>query len=237
MKFTREDVISKIKDGFDFKGVALRGLDLSRADLKNGKFQGVNFRYTDLREADLSNADMRTANLRHVVLIKANLSGADLSMADLTHADLRGASLVNTKLKDAKLDGAKGISEKVFFTQSLIDSLVQNNKMTITGDVITILTKKNASFNIVPALRFVKIEAGDDSLDVLGKVKTEKEVKELKVEIMRNSAVYGDTVYIVEPGYIGIPIFTETALEQEAKPEQDKKASMQMLAEFILKNI
>lgn len=237
MAFSREDIIRKVKESFDFTGMNIRGLDLSGADLSNGKFQKVNFRYTDLKEANLQDADLRGAILRHVVLIKANLSGADLSKADLTHADLRGANLVNTKLKDAKVDGAKGISEKVFFTQVMIDSLAQNNKLSINGNVITILTKKKASFNIVPAYRFVKLESGDESLSLIGKVKSEKEMKELKIEIMSNSAIYGETVYTIEPGFIGIPLEKEEDVEKKAEEsEKGKKDSLQMLAEFILKN-
>lgn len=237
MAFTREEVIKKVKEGFDFTGMDIKGLDLSGADLSNGKFQKVNFRYTDLREANLQNADLKGAILRHVVLIKANLSGADLSKADLTHADLRGANLVNAKLKGARVDGAKGISEKVFFTQVMIDSLAENNKLSINGDVITILTKKKASFNIVPAYRFVKLESGVDSLNLIGKVKSEKEMKELKIEIMSNSAICGETVYTIEPGFIGIPLEKEDEVGKKAeKPEKGKQDSLQMLAEFILKN-
>lgn len=237
MAWTRDEIIKKVKEGFDFTGMDIKGLDLSAADLRNGKFRKVNFRYTDLKGANLENADLREAILRHVVLIKANLSGADLTKADLTHADLRGANLLNAKLKDAKVDGAKGISEKVFFTQVMIDSLVQNNKISINGNVITILTRKKASFNIVPAYRFLKLESGDDSLNLIGKVKTEKELKELKIEIMSNSAICGETVYTIEPGFIGIPLEKESEVEKKSEePAKEKKDSLQMLAEFILKN-
>lgn len=237
MALTREEVIQKVKEGFDFTGMAIKGLDLSKADLSGGKFCRVNFRYTDLREANLQNADLREAILRHVVLVKANLTGADLTRADLTHADLRGAILVNARLKDAKVDGARGISEKVFFTQTMIDSLAENNKISINGNVITILTKKKASFNIVPAYRFLKIESGEDKLHLVGKVKTEKEMNELKIEVMSNSAIYGDSVYTIEPGFIGIPLTEkEEGEKKESVPEKEKKDSLQMLAEFILKN-
>ncbi len=236
MAWTREDIIKKVKEGFDFTGMDIKGLDLSGADLSNGKFERVNFRYTDLREANLQNANLRGAILRHVVLVKANLSGADLSKADLTHADLRGANLLNAKLKDAKVDGARGISEKVFFTQAMIDSLAQNNKLSINGNVITILTKKKASFNIVPAYRFIKLESGEDSLNLLGKVKTEKEMKELKIEIMSNSAICGENVYTIEPGFIGIPLEKGAGPEKAQESEKQRKDSLQMLAEFILKN-
>lgn len=237
MKFTREEIIQKVKEGFDFTGMDIKGLDLTGADLKGGKFQKVNFRYTVLKEANLEKADLREAILRHVVLVKANLSGADLSKADLTHADLRGANLVGARLKDAKVDGAKGISEKVFFTQAMIDSLAENNKLSIDGDVITILTKKKASFNIVPAYRFIKVESGEDKNKLLGKVKSEKELKELNIEVMSTSAICGETVYTVESGFIGIPVSEEMADKASSqKQEKEKKDSLQMLAEFILKN-
>ncbi|UCD85537.1 MAG: pentapeptide repeat-containing protein [Deltaproteobacteria bacterium] len=224
------------------EGANLKGIDLRGAELKGGNFKDANFRYTDLREANLEGADLRGAKLRHVVLIGSNLSNADLREADLTHADLRGANLAEAKLEHAMVKGAKGISSKVFFTQKTLDSLNEKNKISLDGDTLTIMTEEQPTFNIVPAYRFLRVEEGqDDSLKILGKVKTEDEAKELSIDIYRDSAIYKETVYIVEPGFIGIPKMDDTQPQNgTAKGPATKapsKTDDELLAEFLLKNM
>ncbi len=245
-KPTREEIIDKVKKGISLEGANLKGIDLRGAELKEGNFKDANFRYTDLREADLQGADLRGAKLRHVVLIGSNLSNADLRGADLTHADLRGANLAQARLENAKVKGAKGISEKVFFTQKTLDSLNEKNKISLEGDLLTILTEEKPSFTIVPAYRFLRVESGvEDKLQILGKVKTEEEAKQMDIDIYRDSAIYQETVYVVEPGFIGLPKIEEAPLAPSApsdpSPKEPKKtptkSDEELLAEFLLKNM
>lgn len=66
---------------FSHDGDSFRGLDISKAVLKE-----ANMIQMDLREANLSHADLSNADLR-----MANLTGANLSHANLVDADLSGA--------------------------------------------------------------------------------------------------------------------------------------------------
>ena len=68
---------------------------------KNGKcadLRGVNLSKKDLRWADLRWADLRWADLRWANLRWANLKGADLRDTDLRGVDLRGADLREANL-------------------------------------------------------------------------------------------------------------------------------------------
>ncbi len=236
-KLTREEIIDKVKKGISLEGANLKGIDLQGAGLKGGSFKDANFRYTDLREANLQGADLRGAKLRHVVLVGSNLSNADLRGADLTHADLRGANLAQARLENAQVKGAKGISEKVFFTQKTLDSLNEKNKISLEDDLLTIMTKEKPCFAIIPAYRFLRVESGgEDPLQILGKVKTEEEAKQMDIDIYRDSAIFKETVYVVEPGFIGVPKIEEAPPPKE--PEKaPPKSEEELLAEFLLKNM
>jgi len=249
-KITREILVESVKKKIGFESADLRGLDLKGADLRGGVFRGANFRYTDLREANLEGSDLRRANLRHVVLTSSNLARADLREADLTHADLRSANLTGTKLEGAKIGGAHGVSQKVFFTQKMLDSLNDQRKIELSGNVLTILTGEKPSFNLEVAYRFIIVEGGgQDAHGLLGKVKTEKDLSSIKAEVYRDSALIGDVAYRVEPGFIGIPVKVQAAPApappppppppQPAKAEEPpaKKSDEELLAEFFLKNL
>jgi uncharacterized protein YjbI with pentapeptide repeats len=234
-KYTREEVIKGVKEGRSFENDDLRGINLKGADLSGGKFKGANFRYTDLREAILRNADLRGANLRHVVLAGADLTNADLSNADLTHADLRGAVLVGTKLSGAKIDGAKGISNKVFFPEKTIERLAETGALELEGEILKVSGKDGIKkYEVERAYRFVGVEGGNDSLKLIGKVKTKSEILKMNAEIYQDNILISDVVYKAEPGFLGTPVGEG---EKEAKEEkaQPLPEDIKLLSDLILK--
>jgi hypothetical protein len=234
-KLTREYVENGVKKGLSFEGANLKGFDLKGLDLSSGIFKNANFRYADLSNTNLSNADLSGASLRHAVLVNTNLSGADLSNADLTHADIRGAIMIGAKLNNTLIRGAKGLSEKVFFTQKTLDELNSQGKLLLEGETITILTKTKPTFNLQQAVRFISIETGNDTEKLVGKVKTLVELKELNAEIFPDSVVIKDNVYRVESGFIGLPVKQE--INDKEREELQAKKDQELLAEFFLKHV
>ena len=229
-KLTRESVIETVKKGESLEGADLRGLNLSRADLTGGNFTGANFRYVNLEGAILKGAILKGAGLRHAVLRGANLSSADFTGADMKNADLRGAIVANTVLDREGCKEAVGVSEKVFFTQTMLDALNEGSKIEVNGNFIKILTGDNPEFSVTPAYRFLKLETeGRDEKCILGKVVTEAEGKELGFEIYRDSAIFGEAVYKVEPGFVGVPM-RGTREEDAKKPEAEKKVTAEKIA-------
>ncbi|HSV14136.1 MAG TPA: pentapeptide repeat-containing protein [Tepidisphaeraceae bacterium] len=91
--------------GVDVSKAALPGVRLDRADLHRGNFQEADMRDARLHGANLEFADLYNANLRSADLRGANLRDADLRLADLANANLAGADLSNAKLADADLTG------------------------------------------------------------------------------------------------------------------------------------
>ena len=98
----------------DLRGVNLSKEDLRGVDLRGANLTGVTLRETDLRDAnltgaELSRADLRWANLRYAHLRCADLRGANLRCADLRGVDLRGATLRMADLGETDLREASFI--------------------------------------------------------------------------------------------------------------------------------
>ena len=244
-KLSREEVLDKVQRGEDLSGFDLRGLDLQKAELSGANLKGAHLRYANLSGSNLSKADLREANLRHALMLGVNLSEADLREADLTHADLSGSNLVNTKISEAKMEGSKGISNKVFFTQKVLDSLNDEDKIKIDGNRLAITGPDGLerAYEVVPAFRFLRQETeGEDKFDLVGKVKTEKETKEMGVDAYHNSAIYNDIVYQIESGFIGVPAAANAAAaagrpEEAKKAQAEAKSDEDLLADFMMKHL
>ncbi len=86
---------------------SLKGINLSKTNLRAVDLQGAVLRQADLSQADLSGANLGGADLR-----AANLSGADLRGANLRGANLRQADLSEVNLRGAKIDDTTQIADK-----------------------------------------------------------------------------------------------------------------------------
>ena len=260
MKLSREEVLIKISQGESLEEFDLRGIDLKNAELKGADFRKAKLRYADFSGSDLSGADFREANLRHAVMREANLSGADLSGADLTHVNFIKCNLANAKTDGALMEDTKGLSSKVFFTQKVLDALNDEDRIEIDGNFLTILKPDGTKpkFEIIPAYRFLKVEGPEeDDSSLVGKVKSQKEIKEMGIEVCHTSAIYHDVVYEIEEGFIGLseksrveavsappadaPQGVSPAPEmekEEEEPEKPKeKGDEDLLAELIMKTM
>ena len=94
-----------IKSSLDF--VYLKGIRLTRADLRGAQLRGSNLQGAFLMKANLKKANLMGANLQGAYLSAANLSNTDLSLANLSHAKLSESNLSNANVAGAIL--RKGI--------------------------------------------------------------------------------------------------------------------------------
>ena len=107
--------------GLDFSKAALRNADLRGADLSGATLTDANLFGADLRGADLSGATLSRANLQRAKLAESDLRnallhsaqlesaalpGADLRFAELDHARVQYAILQGANLTSASLQGA-----------------------------------------------------------------------------------------------------------------------------------
>jgi hypothetical protein len=112
----------------------------------------------------------------------------------------------------------------LFFSQRILDSLIDEGKIKLDGNVLTLLTGDTPSFALEPAYRVVKTaDNGPDPHGLVGRIQYEKDVKAMNAEVYLDSLLYRDTAYVVEPGFIG-----------EKKELLDRLSDTELLARFLL---
>ena len=112
----------------------------------------------------------------------------------------------------------------IFFSQRILDGLIDEGKIKLEGNVITLLTPDKPSFELEPAYRFVRTsDGGPDPHGFVGRIKYEKDVRALNAEVYLNSIIYGETAYEVESGFIG-----------EKKELIDRLSDTELLTRFLL---
>ncbi len=117
--------------------------------------------------------------------------------------------------------------KKMFFSQKILDSLIDEGKIKLDGNILTVLSKDNMTFELEPAFRFVKTaDEKPDPHGLVGQIKSEKTLKEMNAEIYMDSVIYRDTGYQTEPGFIG-----------EEKELMEKLSDTDLLARYLLENL
>jgi hypothetical protein len=115
----------------------------------------------------------------------------------------------------------------IFFSQNLLDALIEEGRIEIDQNVMTLLTKERHSFALEPAYRIVRTIAGSaDTLKLLGTIKTESELRDLNAEAYQNSIIIGSIGYEAEPGFLG-----------DEQSVLEKLSDTDLLARFLLENL
>lgn len=91
---------------------------------------------------------------------------------------------------------------RLFIPQEWVDAADVEEKVTVSGDQLVVRADGKA-YAIESAARFLEVEGGDpDAFSLVGKVKTEPQLRELKADVLRDTAVVDDQVaYRIQPGY------------------------------------
>jgi hypothetical protein len=112
------------------------------------------------------------------------------------------------------------VNDKLFIPQSVLDKWVETGKVVFNDSVLTLLKEKK-SYTLTPAVRFMKLVAGEDTHSLMGRLRTTEKLAEIKAEHMMDSVIVGDTAYEVQEGFIAIVLAdseVSTEAEQEAPP-------------------
>jgi hypothetical protein len=113
---------------------------------------------------------------------------------------------------------------KIFFSQRILDALIEEGKIRLDRNVLTLLTPDEPSFELEPAYRIIKTsDGGPDPHGLVGRIKYEKDIRELNAEVYLDSLIYRDTAYQAEPGFIG-----------EKKELLDRLSDTELLTRFLL---
>ena len=120
------------------------------------------------------------------------------------------------------------MARHLFIAQQTLGAWVDQDKVEFDENVMTIKAD-GRSFKMVEAVRFVKVEGGEEDLPgLLGRVKTNDQLKEMGAERYRDSVLYQDLAYKVQEGFIGEVFLKEKpAAEEEPVKEQVIKPAAQ----------
>ena len=146
------------------------------------------------------------------------------------------------------------MADYLFVPQSVLDKWADHGRVELKGRVLTLLPEKK-SFQLTGAVRFVAMEAGDDTAGVLGKVKTLEALKRMGAEHYMESVILGDSAYKVQQGFLaeanalrravgvtppaaGQGTASKSAASKGAQKQHGSEAGEQdLLAQFLLENL
>src|SRR5216683_387862 len=156
------------------------------------------------------------------------------------------------------------MADYLFVPQSVLDRWSEQGRIQVEGTVLTILGE-NKNFALSSAVRFIKMEAGDDTAGLLQKVKTTDALKQMGAEHYRESVILGEVAYQVQQGFLAdanalrraaaasappVPKAAPAATKPEpgsaaqtaaqaaaTKAEEKKSGEQDMLAQFLLDNL
>ena len=164
---------------------------------------------------------------------------------------------------------ARGKSSKMadylFVPQSVLGRWSDQGKVSVDGAVLTILGE-NKAFALTSAVRFIKLEAGDDTAGLLQKVKTTEALKAMGAEHYMDSVLLGESAYQVQQGFLAdanalrraaavasaaaltaaravspgaapAPATQVHAADWAAQPEKPDAGEQDLLARFLLDNL
>jgi hypothetical protein len=113
----------------------------------------------------------------------------------------------------------------LFVAQTMLDSWAEQGKIDFVGNVMTLLggEGKGRSYALDPAVRFLSVlGAEQDPNQLLRKVKSLVQLKELGAEAVDSSVILGDVAYEVEPGFLAEMSAIQAAAAAQARPAAGK---------------
>ncbi len=93
------------------------------------------------------------------------------------------------------------VGDLKFVPQALLDTWSDLGKIELDGTLLRIRAE-NVAFQLTSAVRFVALLEGEDTHQLLRKVKPEAFVREIGGEVVTDSCLVGETAYQVEPGFL-----------------------------------
>jgi hypothetical protein len=93
------------------------------------------------------------------------------------------------------------MADYLFVPQTVLDKWSEQGKVSVDGHVLTLLAEAR-SFQLTSAVRFLKMEAGDDHARLLQKVKTTDALKLMGAEHYMDSVILGESAYQVQQGFL-----------------------------------
>jgi hypothetical protein len=150
------------------------------------------------------------------------------------------------------------MADYLFVPQNVLDKWSESGRIAVNGNVLTILGE-NKDFTLTSAVRFLKMEAGEDTAGLLKKVKTTDALKQMGAEQYMESVILGECAYQVQQGFLADANALRRAATVSQPPppkapaggkpaaaaapgaagasDEQKSGEQDMLAQFLLDNL
>jgi hypothetical protein len=102
----------------------------------------------------------------------------------------------------------------LFVSQSLLDIWAGQGRVDLDARSITLLSGdgQGRRYELEPAARFLRVvDGGEDPNQLLARVKTLAQIRELGGDALADSVILGETAYEVEPGFLAEVAVVEAA--------------------------
>lgn len=118
------------------------------------------------------------------------------------------------------------MTEKLFFSQELIDSWCDDDRVKFENDTLSMGTAQGMKEYVLnQACRVLQVsDGGADPHGVLDKIFTMEEFAEKNADVYLDSCIIGDTPYDLEQGYV-------------ATKAEDEQTLDEMLMEYLAKTL
>src|SRR5271155_3640802 len=90
---------------------------------------------------------------------------------------------------------------RLFVSQELLDEWAVEGKIELSGNLLKIQSE-DRTFALTPGVRFLKLAAGGDGQQLVGKVKTEEQLASMGGELYMSSVLLGEDAYDVQGGFL-----------------------------------
>lgn len=129
------------------------------------------------------------------------------------------------------------MADYLFVPHNVLDRWSEQGRVAVDGTILTLLSEKR-SFALSSAVRFLKLEAGEDQAGLLHKVKTTEALKALGAEHYRESVLLGDAAYQVQEGFLADAQAVRLAGAVGQKPgDKTEEPGDGELARYLLDNL
>jgi hypothetical protein len=142
------------------------------------------------------------------------------------------------------------MADYLFVPQNVLDKWAEQGRVELKGHTLTLVREKK-SFKLTAAVRFLKLEAGEDTAKLLNKVKTLDALRQMAAEQYLESVILGEAAYKVQQGFLAEANALRRAVgvkpadrqkpapgKSAAQKQRDTEAGEQdLLAQFLLENL
>ncbi|MBN8231630.1 hypothetical protein JYK02_29360 [Corallococcus macrosporus] len=115
---------------------------------------------------------------------------------------------------------------KLFLSQAQLEEWALADKADLREGRLVVSADGGSDWPLTPAVHVVQLVSGEDTHQLVSRVKTEEQLGRLGAEQMADSILVGDSAYEVVPGYV-----TEVGAPA---PERKPNSETDLLAAFIL---